>query len=94
MNGHERESEIVDDASPLHSRLPKVYQQRKVEARSLEVVDALREVLVTELIGAFELELDEQAAVHDQISRVRADMLALVCHWENGLCGAGNAAQP
>jgi hypothetical protein len=92
MNGHKRESEIVDNASPLHSRLPKVDQQREVEARSPEVVDTLREVLVTQLIGAFDF--DEQAAVHNQICCVRANMLTLVCDGESGLRSHRNAAQP
>jgi hypothetical protein len=68
MNGHKRESEIVDNASPLHSRLPKVDQQREVEARSPEVVDALREVLVTQLIGAFDLgvaTLERRPSTHE-----------------------------
>ena len=63
-----------------------------MEARSLEVVDALREVLVTQLIGAFDF--DEQTAIHDQIGRVRADMLALLGNWEGGLSRHRNAAQP
>ena len=43
---------------------------------------------VTQLIGA--LDFDKQAAVDNQIGSLRADMLALVCHREDGLCDAGD----
>ena len=37
------------------------------------LVDALRQVFVGQLLGA--LDLDQQTTGHDQIGRVRADML-------------------
>lgn len=46
-----------------------------MEARSPEVVDTLREVLVTQLIGAFDF--DEQTAIDDKISRICAGILPL-----------------
>jgi len=69
----------------------KIDQQCEVKARCLQVVDALRQVLVCQLFGAFDLH--EQPAIDDQVRRIRADMLTLVGDWESSLCGGGNATQ-
>jgi hypothetical protein len=56
MNGHERESEAEDHPAPLDSRSTEIEEQGEVESRDLQVVDALRQVLVGELFGAFDLD--------------------------------------
>jgi hypothetical protein len=46
MHANARESEIVDDASPLHFGPAEVDEQGELETRRLQVVDALRQVLI------------------------------------------------
>jgi hypothetical protein len=54
-----------------------------VESGSLQVVDALRKVLIGEMLNA--LDLHEQSALHHQIRRIRSYMLAFVSDWERRL---------
>src|SRR5574342_131861 len=83
MNANARESELVDHAPPLYLRVSEVDEQGQVETRCLQVVDALRQVLVREVLDAFHL--DKQAIFDQQIRRIRADVLALVGHREGRL---------
>ena len=62
MHANARESEIVDDASPLDFWTTKVDEQCQMETRCLEVVDALRKVLVRVALDA--LVFHEQAIFH------------------------------
>ena len=87
MNGYKRESEVVDDAPPLDSGLAKVDQKCEVESGSLQVVDGLGQVFVGQMLDT--LDLDQQAAIHDQVRRVRAEVLALVSDRKGRLGGRG-----
>lgn len=46
MNANERESEIVNQALPFHSRILKIDEQGKVETGGLQIVQALGDVFV------------------------------------------------
>ena len=83
MHANGRESEFVNHAFPLHSRPPEVDQQSQMQARSFQVIDALRQMLVRELLYAFDF--DQQTTLHHQIRRIRTDMLSFVGDWERSL---------
>ena len=51
--------------------MTKVDEQGQVKSRGLQVVDALCEVLVGELLDAFDFH--QKAVIHNQIRRIRAD---------------------
>ena len=80
MNANERESKMIDDAFPFDLWSLEVDWQSELQIGSLQVVDALREVLTGEAFNA--LQLDDDLVLHQDIAYVLADTLALVCDRE------------
>jgi hypothetical protein len=63
MNADERGSEIIDDTLELHFGLLEVPEERDLLARRSQIVDALRHVLIAELIHTFQFE--DKVAFYD-----------------------------
>src|SRR5437016_750932 len=61
----------VDNPLPLEFRPLKVNEQRQSKTGSLEVIDALSNVLVCKTVNAFQF--DQDLARHQQVSNVVAD---------------------
>jgi hypothetical protein len=84
MNVNERESETADDAAPFDLGALKIDKQRRGEARSLQVIQALRKMLLREPLDA--LALDHESFLDHDVREVFTDTAALVHH------GVGNLA--
>jgi len=68
-------NQFVHNPPPFHFGPAEIDQQGEGESEGLQVVDALRQMLIGEMLQA--LDLHQQAIFDQQLRRVRADVLAL-----------------
>jgi len=66
----------VDDTPPFYFGPTEIDQPCEVESGGLQIVDALRQVLIGKMLHA--LDLHQQTIFDYQVRRIRADVFALV----------------
>jgi len=75
--------EVEDDAAPFHFGFLEVEEEAEVQAGGSEVVQALSQVLVGEVLDALQLEC--QGAFDQDVGVEVADALVLLAYGEGGL---------
>jgi hypothetical protein len=67
---------VEEDALPFHLGSLEVDQESDAEARSFQVIDPLRHMLISEAVNAFQF--DDELFLNHQIGRVFSYTLAFV----------------
>src|SRR4051794_20660835 len=89
---HTNEHELsIDNPPPLHLGPLKIDEQRQLQLRRLQVVDALRQMLVRETLDT--LQLDKQLIFNKQICKILAHRLLLIGNGKGNLRSYPQSAQ-